>query len=84
MAIKNMEHKTQKLMAALERIGHVGGTGHALCRIFVSTLANDPGVSLEAGMEVSRHTSASAFRGYQVVRKTSKAAKFGALGLKKE
>ena len=69
--------------AALERIGHAGGTGHALRRVFITTLANDPGVSLEAGMDASRHTSASAYRGYQVAGKTSEAAKFAALGFEK-
>ena len=79
------EHSVSKLMkAALERIGHVGATGHALRRIFVTTLANDPAVSVEAGMEASRHTSVSAFRGYQVVGKTSESAKFAALGFEKK
>ena len=61
-----------------------GATGHALRRIFVTTLANDPAVSVEAGMEASRHTSVSAFRGYQVVGKTSESAKFAALGFEKK
>ena len=79
------EHSINKLMkAALERIGHAGATGHALRRIFVTTLANDPAVSTEAGMEASRHTSVSAYRGYQVVGKTSEAAKFAALGIEKK
>ena len=65
-------------------IGYAGATGHALCRIFVNTLANDPAVSTEGGMEASRHTSVSACRGYQVVGETSEAAKFAALGLEKK
>ena len=65
-------------------IGHAGATGHALRRIFVTTLANDPAVSTEAGIEASCHTSVSAYRGCQVVGKTSEAAKFEALGLKKK
>ena len=65
-------------------IGHAGATGHALCRIFVTTLANDRAVSTEAGMEASRHTPVSAYRGYQVVRKKSEAAQFAGLGLEKK
>ena len=65
-------------------LGHVGATGYALRRIFVTPLANDPAVSVEAGMEASRHTSVSAFRGYQVVGKTSESAKFAALGFEKK
>ena len=72
------------LIRPLEMIGNAGATGHTLRRIFVTTLANDPAVSTEAGMEASRHTSVSAYRGYQVVRKTSEAAKFAALGIEKK
>ena len=35
----------------------IGTTGHALRRLFVTTLANDPRVSVEAAMRASRHTS---------------------------
>ena len=80
-----VEHSVNNLMkAALDRIGHVGGTRHALRRIFATTLANVPAVSVEAGMEASCHTSVSAFRGYQVVGKTSESAKFAALGFEKK
>ena len=54
-------------------IGNAGATGYALRGIFVTTLANDPAVSTEASMEASRHTSVSAYRGYQVVGETSEA-----------
>ena len=64
-------------------IVHAWPTGHALRRIFVTTL-DDPAVSTEAGMEACCHTSVSAYRGYQVFGKTSEAAKFAALGLKKK
>ena len=63
---------------------NTSATGHALRRTFVTTLANDPAVSTEAGMEASRHTSVSAYRRYQVVGKTSEAAKFTALGIEKK
>ena len=72
------------LIRPLEMISHAGATGHALRRIFVTTLANDLAVSTEAGMEASRHTSVSAYREYQVVGKTSEAAKFATLGLEKK
>ena len=66
-------------------IGHAGATGHALRRIIVTTLANDPAVSTEgAGIYASRHTSVSAYRGYQVIEERSEAAKFAALGLEKK
>ena len=65
-------------------IGNAGATGHTLRRIFVTTLANDPAVSTEARMEACRHTSVSAYRGYQVVGKTSEAANFAAFGLEKK
>ena len=65
-------------------LGHAGATGHALRRIFVTTLANDPALSTEAGMEASHHTSVAAYSGYQVVGETSEAAKFAALALEKK
>ena len=65
-------------------IGNAGATGHNLRRILVTTIANDPGVSTDAHVEACRHTSVSAYCGYQVVGKTSKAAKFAALGLEKK
>ena len=54
---------------ALERIGYPGGTGHALRRVFGSTLANDPSVSTEAGLDCMRQTSAASYPMYQVVEK---------------
>ena len=41
-----------KLAAERLRISH-----KILCRVFITILANDPGVSLEAGMDASPHTS---------------------------
>ena len=66
---------------ALERIGYPGGTGHALRRVFGSTLANDPSVSTEAGLDCMRQTSVASYRMYQVVGKKTEAAKFAALGI---
>ena len=66
------------------RIDQAGGTRHALHRIFVTTLVNDPAISVEAVMEASRHTSVAAYRRYQVVGKTSEFAKFAALGFEKK
>ena len=56
-------------------------TGHALRRVFVTTLANDPRVSVEAAMCASRHTSVAAHRTYQVVGNNADAAQIAALGM---
>ena len=69
---------------AQTRIGHVGASGNALLGIFVTTLMNNPAVSVEAGMEASRHTSVATFRGYQVVGKTSESTKFVTLEFEKK
>ena len=41
------QHTINKLMkAAIAKLGYPGKMGHALCKIFVITLANDPHVSV--------------------------------------
>ena len=69
---------------ALEMVGHPGVAGHALRRLFITTLANDPGVSIEETMRASRHQSVAAQRSYIKVDGHSEVAKFKALGLKKK
>ena len=64
-------------------MGHPGVTGHALRRLFITTLANDPGVSVEEAMVSSRHSSVAAQRNYIVLNGKSEDAKFAALGIKK-
>ena len=56
-------------------------SGHGLRHIFVSTLVNDPGVSVEESLAASCHASMSAQRPYMMRNHHSEAAKFNALGL---
>ena len=64
-------------------MGFLGVTGHALRRLFITTLANDPNVSIEESMLASRHSSVAAQRMYVLANRVSEAARFRALGLKK-
>ena len=64
-------------------MGFPGVIGHVLRRIFITTLANDPHVSVEESMLASRHNSVSAQRPYMLADGVSEAARFRALGLKK-
>ena len=57
-------------------------TGHALRRLFVSTLVNDPAVSAEEALLASRHSSVAAQRPYMTLDQKSEANRFKALGLK--
>ena len=59
----------------LEMAGHPGVAGHALRRLFITTLANDPGVSIEESMRASRHQSVTAQRSYIKVDGHSEVAK---------
>ena len=52
---------------------------HALRGLFISKLANDPCVSGKQGMAVSRHSTASAYLGYQKLGAKSDAARTAAL-----
>ena len=71
------------LKTADVRVGH-DITGHGNRCIFVSTLVNDPGVSIEESLASARHSSVSAQRAYVVRDGRSEAAKFNALGLHKK
>ena len=64
-------------------MGFPGVTGHALRRLFITTLANDPHVSIEEAILASRHSSVAAQRTYVLASGVSEAARFRALGLKK-
>ena len=78
------QHTIRKVLKdALTKMGYPGCTGHALRRLFITTLANDPRVSVEESTSASRHSSVAAQRPYQVVNAVSEAARFRALGLKK-
>ena len=71
------------LTDALVLVGHPGAKGHALRRLFITTLANDPRVSIQESMNAARHSSVAALRPYIRVDGESEKAKFLASGLKK-
>ena len=52
---------------------------HAVRGLFISKLANDPRVSGKQGMAVARHTTASAYLGYQKLGAKSDAARTASL-----
>ena len=64
---------------AAKRMGHET-TGHAFRRLFITTIANAPGVSTEESLASSRHRSVSAQRQYMVRGKDSETAKLITLG----
>ena len=77
-------HKIFKMIKeGLEKIGLPGRTGHDLRRLFVTTLANDPGVNTKEMLEATRHKSVAASRPYMLCNGKSELSKFKALGLKK-
>ena len=70
-----------KLMASeCAHAGFPDSTGHGLCRLFITTLANDSSVSVEESMKSSGHNSVSAQRTYIMRDGNSETAKFAALG----
>ena len=78
------EHLVQKLIkSGLKKMGFLGVTGHALRRLFITTLANDPHVSIEESMLASHHSSVAAQRPFVLADGVFEAARFRALGLKK-
>ena len=68
---------------ALSKIGQ-NTTGHAFRCLFITTLANDPGVSVVESMASTRHGSAAAQKTYIVRDGKSESAKFEALGIRKK
>ena len=62
-------------------MGHPECTGHGFRRLFVTTLANDSGVSVEESLGSARHSSVAAQRTYMQRDGVSKYAKSTALGL---
>ena len=54
-------------------------SGHGLRRIFVTSLANHPGLSMAEILAATRHSSVAAILPYQMRNKTSEAAKFAAI-----
>ena len=49
---------------ACKQMGHPECTGHGFRRLFVTTLANDSGVSVEESLGSARHSSVAAQRTY--------------------
>ena len=66
---------------ACKQMGHPECTGHGFCRLFITTLANDSGVSVEESLGSARHSSVAAQRTYMQRDGVSKCAKFAALGI---
>ena len=66
---------------ALTRLGFPGATAHSFRRLFITSLANDAGVSIEESMQSAGHNSVAAQRPYVVRNGKSEAAKFKALGM---
>ena len=54
---------------------------HGFRRVFVTTLANDPGVSVEESLASVRHSSVAAQRTYMTRDGVSETSKFNALGI---
>ena len=73
---------SKMMKAALLKLGHPESTGHGFRRLFITTLANDPGVSVVEAMKSSRHSSVAAQLPYISRDATSETAKFAALGIK--
>ena len=80
---KPIGRNTIRLMIkdACARLGFPDATGHGFRRLFITTLANDPGVSVEGSMKSSGHNSVAAQRTYMVTNSVSETNKFKALGL---
>ena len=72
------------MKAGLAMADHPGVTGHVLRRFFITTLANDQGVSVEESMMASRNNSVAAQRPYIRADGHSEAARFKTLGLKRK
>ena len=66
---------------ACKKLGFPDATGHGFRRLFITTLANDSGVSVEESMKSSGHNSVAAQRTYMVTNGVSETNKFKALGL---
>ena len=71
------------LKQVLVLIGQPGAKSHVLSYLFITTLANDPRVSIQESMNAACHSSVAALRPYIRVDGESEKAKFLALGLKK-
>ena len=71
-----------KLMKeACAKLGSPDATGHYFRRLFITSLANDPGICIEKSMQSAGHNSFFAQRPYIVRNAISKTAKFKALGI---
>ena len=62
-------------------LGFPDGTGHGFRSLFISTLANDPRVSVQESMASSCHSSVAAQLPYIERDARSEVGKFAALGL---
>ena len=69
---------------ACVKLGHPECTGHGFRRLFITTLANNPGVSVVECMAAARHSSVAAQRPYICQNGVSEVARFNALGMNKQ
>ena len=72
------------IMSMIKEAGKMLGfkvCGHAFHRLFITSLVNEPGVSVEESLAVSRDNSVAAQCAYMTCGSTSEMAKFNALGL---
>ena len=66
---------------ALVKLGFPRKTGHGFRRLFITSMANDPRVSLKECMESARHSSLAAQMPYIERNRISECAKFAAIGV---
>jgi hypothetical protein len=72
------------IMSMITEAGQMMGfnvCGHAFRRLFITSLVNEPGVSVEESLAVSCHNSVAAQRAYMTRGSSLEMAKFNALGL---
>ena len=71
-----------KIMSdACRQMGHPKCTGHEFRHLFVTTLTNDAGVSVEESLGSARHSSVATQRTYIQHGGVSECTKFAALGI---
>ena len=71
-----------KLMnEACKQMGHPECTGQRFCRLFVTTLTNDSGVSVEESLASARHSTVAVQRTYMQRDGVSECKKFAALSI---
>ena len=78
------ENTVAKMIKHAGKITGLGTTGQGIRRLYLTTLVNDPGVSVEEALVSGRHGSVAAQRPYQHRNHQSEGNKFAALGIKRK